>query len=242
VRVPLARAANTDTMAAGMMPYLVLFDIDGTLLRPCGLGRRSLERTFGERYGQPRAFDGVSFHGRTDFEIVGEALAKVGAPSDHLHPVLECYLGHLDREVAQGPSLTLPGVPELMAALAERADVVLGLVTGNVRRGAEIKLARDGLMRFFRHGAFGDDSTDRGELVRLARRRAESAGHGPFGAGRCVHVGDTVSDILAAKAAGARAVAVTTGPLDRAALEGHGPDHLFESLAPASRFLAEVLA
>lgn len=225
-----------------MTPFLVLFDIDGTLLRPCGLGRRSLERAFAGRYGRTGVFDGVPFHGRTDPDIVGDGLARVGAPAGDLQPVLDDYLGHLEAEVAGGPPLTLPGVEDLLDALAATPGVVLGLVTGNVRRGAEIKLARDGLMSRFRVGAFGDDSTDRAVLVRLARRRAEEGGFGPFPGRRWAHVGDTEADIRAAREAGARAVAVATGPHGREALAGHGPDHLFDSFLPASRFLEEVLS
>jgi phosphoglycolate phosphatase-like HAD superfamily hydrolase len=195
-----------------------------------------------ERYGRNGVFEGIRFDGRSDPEIIREGLNRVGAPRTDLDSALVLYLRHLEAEVAGGPALALPGVVELLEALSGRAGIVLGLVTGNVRRGAEIKLGRDALLPFFRLGAYGDESPDRGELVRLARRRAEELGFGPISAGRVAHVGDTEADIRAARAGGALAVAVATGAMDRSALAAFAPDHLFDSLLPASRFIAEVLA
>ncbi len=225
-----------------MMPRLVLFDIDGTLLRPIGIGRRSLERAFAERYGRTGVFEGIRFHGRTDPEILGDGLARIGAPPAELRAAVATYLVHLEREIAEAPPLALPGVMDLMKALRALPEVVLGLVTGNVRRGAAIKLGRDGLWPHFDVGAFGDDSTDRAELVRLARQRAERLGRGSFAGRAVIHVGDTENDVLAARGGDAVAVAVATGGMDRAALAAHSPDHLFDSFEPVDRFLAEVLA
>lgn len=225
-----------------MMPLLVLFDIDGTLLRPCGLGRRSLDRAFLDLYGSAGVFDGMRFHGRTDPEIVGDGLASVGAPASDFDRAVGRYLEYLEVEVAQGAPLALPGVEELIATLDSRDDVVLGLVTGNVRRGAEIKLGRDNLFRRFPVGAFGDDHADRSELIRLARRRAAEAGHGSMAPERTLYIGDTERDVEAARAGGAVAVAVATGSMALETLAETSPDHLLPSLEPASRFLKEVLA
>src|SRR5262249_43913940 len=151
-----------------MRRRLILFDIDGTLLKPMGLGRRSIEAAFRDHYGEDRAyFAGIPFHGRTDFEIVDEAIGRVPGNLADGGALIDRYLGHLRREVDQGPSLVLPGVHELLLELASDASATLGLVTGNVREGARIKLSRDRLGSFFRLGAFGDDHRDRGELVRI---------------------------------------------------------------------------
>lgn len=224
-----------------MMPLLVLFDIDGTLLRPSGVGRRSLDRAFLELYGRAAVFEGMRFHGRTDPEIVGDGLALVGAPASDFGDVVDRYLAHLEVEVADGPPLALPGAAALVELLDSREDVLLGLVTGNVRRGAEIKLGRDDLFRRFPIGAFGDDHADRSELIRLARRRAGEAGHGDFDPARTLYVGDTERDVEAARIGGAVAVAVATGNMALETLAETSPDHLLPSLEPASRFLQEVL-
>lgn len=225
-----------------MRRRLVLFDIDGTLLRARGLGRRSLERAFSERYGREGVFDGVVFHGRTDPDIVAEGVRRAGGVPEDAAPLTARYLEHLETETAKEPPLVLPGVLAALDLLARTPGVVVGLVTGNVRRGAWIKLGRDGLRDRFAVGAFGDDSTDRAELVRLATRRAAEAGHVVAGPRSVFHVGDAETDVRAAQAAGAVAVAVATGGLSHEGLAALGPDHLFASLDPAERFVAEILA
>jgi len=223
------------------MPLLVLFDIDGTLLRPCGLGRKSLDRAFLELYGAAGTFDGVRFHGCTDPEIIGAGLGRVGAPATDYDRAIGRYLEFLETEVAASPPLALPGVLDLIAALDDEAGVTLGLVTGNVRRGAEIKLGRDHLFDRFAVGAFGGDAADRADLIRLARDRAKSEGHGTFTSAATVYVGDTERDVEAAKAGGAVSVAVATGTMDEAALSVTEPDHLLSSLE-RDQFVEEVLA
>lgn len=225
-----------------MRRRLVLFDIDGTLLRPHGLGRRSLERAFAEIFGGSGYFDGVPFHGRTDPDIVAEGLRRAGGEPAAAAPVVEKYLAHLADETAASPPLVLDGVREALDALRGVPGVLLGLVTGNVRRGAEIKLARDGLGGYFSVGAYGDDSADRGELVRLARRRAAELGHAVEGPRFAFHVGDTEADVRAARTGGASPVAVATGGDSYERLAALAPDRLFRSLAPAADFVAALLA
>jgi phosphoglycolate phosphatase len=225
-----------------MRRRLVLFDIDGTLLRPHGLGRRSLERAFVEHFAKAGVFEGMSFHGRTDGHIVSEGVRRAGGGSHDMGPILARYLDHLEKETAESPPLALPGVAEALALLRAAPGVLVGLVTGNVKRGAWIKLGKDGLRDHFAIGAFGDDSDDRGELVRLATRRAAEAGHVVEGPRSVFHVGDTESDVRAARAAGAVAVAVSTGGETHERLAALEPDHLFRSLAPADRFVTEILA
>ncbi len=225
-----------------MRRRLILFDIDGTLLRPLGIGRRSLDRAFAERFGRADVFQGVGFHGRTDPDIVAEGVERVGGDLADVPQLISRYLDHLEAEVAASPSLLLPGVVSVLEALQETPGVRLGLVTGNVRRGAEIKLARDGIGRYFKTGAFGDDSTDRGELVRIARARALEDGHEAVGARAVFHIGDTESDVRAARFGDAVAVAVSTGGESHEHLASLLPDHLFRSLEPAALFVDTLLA
>src|SRR4029079_14880022 len=159
-----------------MRRRLILFDIDGTLLKPMGLGRRSLDSAFRHHFGREGVFDGIPFHGRTDYGISDEGVARVSGKAEDAAAIVATYLGHLAREVAEGPSLALPGVVDLLTRLSADDSVTLGLVTGNVREGARIKLARDRLGSFFRIGAFGDDHRDRGELGRIPERRARDDG------------------------------------------------------------------
>jgi phosphoglycolate phosphatase len=225
-----------------MMPRLVLFDIDGTLLRPCGLGRRSLESAFRDLYDREGAFEGIRFHGRTDKDILADGLKRVGAPLEDFDRAITAYLAHLRAEVADGPSLVLPGVLDLLRYLGERRDVILGLVTGNVRQGAEIKLSRDELFPWFRVGAYGDDDSDRAVLVRLARERAETLIGSPLEPSLVLSIGDTEFDVAAARSAGAVAVAVATGSVTRDCLVASTPDHLLDGLSPPWTFLEGYLS
>jgi phosphoglycolate phosphatase-like HAD superfamily hydrolase len=224
---------------ASMRRRLILFDIDGTLLKPMGLGRRSIEAAFRDHYGGDRAyFAGVAFHGRTDFDIIDEAIARVPGKLADAGSLLGRYLGHLRREVDQGPSLVLPGVLDLLGRLSADGSVTLGLVTGNVREGARIKLERDRLGGFFAFGAFGDDHRDRGELVKIAKDRARAGRVNGFQDSDVYVVGDTSSDVRAARAANAVAVAVATGGHSMDELAAERPDHLLPSLEPSATVLA----
>jgi len=223
-----------------MRRRLILFDIDGTLLKPMGLGRRSLESAFRDHYGRERVFEGIPFHGRTDFEIVDEGVAKVSGRLEESPVLVEKYLAHLRREVEEGPSLVLPGVVDLLTRLAGDPSVTLGLVTGNVREGARIKLSRDRLLDYFRVGAFGDDHRDRGELVRIAKDRARAEGLNGFGDEAVFLIGDTRNDVKAARAAKAVAIAVATGGDSLEVLASHAPDHLFPSFLPVDPVLAAL--
>jgi phosphoglycolate phosphatase len=112
-----------------------------------------------------------------------------------------------------------------------RANVALGLGTGNIRKGAEIKLGCVDIFRRFSFGGFGDDSIDRPTLLMMgARRGAEKLGI-PIGDCRVVVIGDTPKDISAAKAIGADSIAVATGMHDVAELRECGPTAVFATIA-----------
>jgi phosphoglycolate phosphatase-like HAD superfamily hydrolase len=224
-----------------MQPFLVLFDIDGTLLRPVGVGRRALTRTFAELFGRPEVFDGVSFTGSTDRDIFRAGLAAADQPEARLSEVETRYLCCLSEEVQQTGDAADPAMVRLVESLAARPLVQLGLVTGNVRAAAAIKLAPSGLGRYFPRGAFGCESSDRAELVRLAIQRTRESTGCELPAHRICHVGDAASDVLAAKANGIIAVAI--GAKDGApALRALGAQHHFPTTEAESRFEAEVLA
>ena len=198
---------------------LYLFDIDGTLLRADGAGARAFETTlaacFGLELGSAR---GVRFGGKTDPQILDEILVlRRGAPAtaDERERFMAAYLPALDAELAASPGFrVLPGVVAALDWLASRADVVLGVATGNIAKGARAKLARAGLAERFAIGGYGCDSANRAELVACAIERGRAAG----ASREVVVVGDTVHDIAAARACGAVAAAVATGSDARDAL------------------------
>ncbi len=209
---------------------IVLFDIDGTLIDPKGAGTRSLNLCFQHVYGRPGAADGVMASGQTDAFLFPAIAARLGIPwePDRVYPA---YLSVLGEELRRGPARVLPGAEALCAALAARGDLSVGLQTGNIRAAAEMKLTYAGLAEHFRFGGFGEDGPDRGDLVRAAIARAARPGV------PVIVVGDAPNDVLAARAAGARAVAVATGWHPRAELEALGADVVLPDLTDTAACL-----
>lgn len=225
---------------------LYLFDIDGTLLRCHGAGRRAFERAC-HAYLGPGSLRDIRLDGKTDPLILAEAFAAAQgrAPSAKEAAAIEdAYVALLQEETAAAgapPVEKLPYVDEVLARLRARG-AALGLATGNWRRGAEVKLGRVGLWDQFAFGGFGCDVSttgDRGELVRQARRRGQEHLGRAVPDAQVLVVGDTPRDIEAARAASAVAVAVCTGAYDRAALERAGADAVYEDLGA---FMAACLA
>lgn len=217
---------------------IALFDIDGTLLRAGGAGRRALELALADFLGgrDDVSFESVEFAGRTDPSIVAEGLAKHGVTVDEavVGEVLRRYVAHLPRQLdLAGAFEVLPGAVELLSLLVERDDLVLGLGTGNTEPAAYAKLARGGLDSFFSFGGFGSDHSERAELLRVAFRRGlrhVANDRAP----RAVVIGDTPHDVRAARAIGAECIAVSTGSYDAGALEAAGAGLVVPDLrAPA---------
>jgi phosphoglycolate phosphatase-like HAD superfamily hydrolase len=211
-----------------MRPIIALFDIDGTLIRAGGAGRRAVELALGEVFAQldvEFSLDSVEFAGRTDPWIVRTALGRYGVNAEDalIDEVLQRYVAHLPRELELASAFeVLPGVLGLLTELSQREDVVLGLGTGNTKLAAYAKLARGGLDAFFSFGGFGSDHSDRAELLRTGLNRGLEKTGASRGEAKVVVIGDTPHDVAAAHAIDADCVAVSTGGYDRAALEGAG--------------------
>jgi phosphoglycolate phosphatase-like HAD superfamily hydrolase len=216
-------------------PTVVLFDIDGTLVTCGGAGRRAMERAFREHTDEH--VSGFSFGGMTDRAIVRQALAAARVAIDDaiLERTLEHYLAHLADELPRSSGYSvLAGVEGALEMLeveqSAGTPVALGLGTGNLVRGAELKLRPADLWRRFSFGGFGSDDEDRPTLLRHGERRgAARLGLDPSTVATIV-IGDTPRDIQAARAIGARCVAVASGSFDRASLEREGADHVLDSL------------
>lgn len=226
---------------------LLLFDVDGTLVLTGGAGVRAMSRAFEAVFGIPSAFRGVPMAGRTDPAILSDALAtfSIEPSAEHLADFTAAYLALLQEEIdspvptpAGGTSRrwfkgALPGVSELIGRLTVIDSVFLGLLTGNYRDGARIKLAYFDLWRHFRCGAYGGDASLRHELVPVAMARAAGAGCPAVGLSDVIIIGDTPLDVDAARKAGVNCVAVATGGFDQAALRAAGADIVFENLLDA---------
>jgi phosphoglycolate phosphatase-like HAD superfamily hydrolase len=224
----------------------LLLDIDGTLLRAGGAGRRAFEAALADHLGAPidGAVSTLRFDGMTDRGIVRESLRLLGRPFEEAacQEILDRYLGHLGREIEAPGYRVLPGVAELLAGLRTRG-AAYGLCTGNVQEGARLKLRRGDLERFFDWGprgmhGFAGDGEARPLVVAAAVRRIGAALGRPVAAAEVLVVGDTPRDILAAHEVGCPCLCVATGNFDEAALGEAGADWVAPTLEhPSARAL-----
>lgn len=225
-----------------MNARLILFDIDGTLINSAGAGRLAMERAFREVLGirDLSGAEGVPYAGRTDpiiLDSIVRALAVDGATFDSRREALiERFVEELRLEMAieRPDRRALPGVADLLRELDSRADVTLGLVTGNLERTARIKLEPFGFNRYFATGGFASDDPDRRRIAAIGRERASQLTGIDFPSSRVTIVGDTPHDIDCARANGFRAVAVDTGWVSREELERGAPDALLGTLDDSS--------
>ena len=148
----------------------MLFDVDCTMIDAHGAGGRAMFRAMDELYGVRGELDGYSFHGRTDPAIIVDLATRWGAPEglvrERLDACLERYVEILREELSGDEVEVLPGVRELVTALAVDRRVVLGVLTGNVAGGLALKLSPTGLLPLFEVEASGSDSALRPELPR----------------------------------------------------------------------------
>ena len=213
---------------------LLLFDIDGTLLRAHGIGARAMERAGRRVLGAAFTLDGIDFGGALDPWIFREAARRLGHedPSEFHAAFRDEYLAELPGEIerAASPPEILPGVAAALATVGGDASATLGLVTGNYARAVPMKLRAVGIdPAQFVVGAFGDDAHTRPELVRLAIERWRARGAQPD-PDRVVVIGDTPRDVDCARKNGCRSVAVATGWHAAGTLEAAGADIVLRDL------------
>lgn len=223
---------------------LILFDIDGTLLTG-GPAREAFRRALLRVYHTEGAIETHSFAGKTDPQIARELLGGAGLSAEEIvqgMPALwDAYLAELRAGLVERPMRMLPGVPELVGALAGRdSAVALGLVTGNIAEGARLKLDSAGIEHHFPVGSYGSDAERRSELPPIAIRRASEHWQVPFAGEDVVLVGDTPLDMESGRRHGVRTVGVATGRHDLETLCGAGATRAFPDLADTEQVL-EVL-
>ncbi len=223
------------------MPKLILFDIDGTLIDPGHVGRISVTKAFNKVISVDDAFSGIKMAGKTDIQIIKEALNVHGlSVSDGIIPrILSEYVNILKSEINSRLMSLKPGVVDLLNYLETKGNISLGLLTGNIEQGARIKLGVFGLNRFFSFGAFGDDNEDRNKLLSIALAKYRKMTNMDIEFKDCVVIGDTPMDVLCSKPFGAISVAVTTGPYSHDALAEAGADYVLEDLTYANDFLTQ---
>jgi len=222
-----------------MQKRLLLFDIDGTLIHSGGAGVEALKCALKERFDIDDDLQDIEFAGMTDSGIVISILKKhhLATTAENIAAFLDSYVHFLSSELPRRKGKLLPGVLELLEKLKTRRHVVLGLLTGNVSRGAQLKLGHYGVWHFFEFGAFADDHPDRNQLGTFARNRAKERHGREFSANEIDVIGDTPRDIACGRALGARTIAVATGTWSREKLAQHAPDVLIDDLSDVDRLI-----
>jgi len=225
------------------MKHVVLFDIDGTLLSTGGAGQRAMERALHSAFGIVNRECDIPAAGRTDRAITLDlfGMHEIADDAANRARFWRAYLEHLPETLSELNGRVLPGIVEILDILVARGDTALGLLTGNLREGAELKLRHYRLDHHFRFGGYGDEHLDRDDVARLAL--AEACRHLDRNvAPDCISVvGDTPSDVRCARAIGARAVAVATGIYPRDELLKSEPDCLLEDFSDPREWLEQLV-
>ncbi|PHR93949.1 MAG: hypothetical protein COA78_32345 [Blastopirellula sp.] len=212
---------------------IILFDIDGTLVNTDASGKDAMVASFLAVAGLEAITQPIEVSGKTDRGIAHELFSVHGQTMTDAKwdAFLAGYLAGLKANLPQRNGRVLAGISELLSILDEREDVTLGLLTGNVVQGANLKLTHFEIMHYFPFGGFGDEHPNRDDVARMAHQKAEQ--HlGTFIAGNQVYViGDTANDVTCARAIGASAIAVATGKYSSETLAESNPDLLVEDLS-----------
>lgn len=214
---------------------LILFDIDGTLLRTKGLGRNATAAAMLEVFGTASTVETHHFGGKTDWYTLVQLLREHGYDEQRVGERMPDFVAamgrHMNRLLPDYPATPLLGALTAVTRVRNDENCILGLVTGNTPASAEVKLRGAGFdFSWFEVGAFGSESVDRNDLPNFALDRAREYCGCKIARKDVVIIGDTVMDVAAARAVGGLAIAVRTGYEDQAALEAAEPDHLLDDL------------
>jgi len=219
---------------------ICLFDIDGTLLSSGGAGKAAMEAALESEFGTPPFAGNVPFSGRTDRAITQDLFDYHGIEwsVSNWERFLAGYLAQLAGCLPRHNGKVLPGISDLLHQLESRETVALGLLTGNVREGARLKLGHFGLFEYFSFGGFGDHHLERDDVAREALRAIRSQFDSSFDLHKIWVIGDTPLDIRCARAIGARVVAVATGLHSFEELAAEQPDLVLNDFSESTPFLS----
>jgi phosphoglycolate phosphatase len=240
IRRSVPMAVSTCRLPSAAMPSrLVLWDVDGTLVRAGRVASDIFSRAVEHAVGRHPGEHGVSMSGKTDPQIALEILTGMGLDTDDCHGHLPLVVDRLQSELSAAVDLirargrVMPGVREILATLHDDAEVVQSVLTGNTAVNAATKLTALGLDRWLdlEIGAYGSDDPDRRALVPVALARAAERRGWTVSAEEVWVVGDTPRDLECARTGGARCALVATGHTSRDALYGLGADAVFEDLS-----------
>jgi phosphoglycolate phosphatase-like HAD superfamily hydrolase len=215
-----------------------LFDIDGTLLNSGGAGKAAIEAALVEEFEVTLSVQ-VPYSGRTDRAIGRDLLRLHGVEPTpaNWQRLVRGYLSRLPASLTANRGTVCRGIPALLEALAARDRVAVGLLTGNIREGARLKLGHFSLFHHFAFGGFGDEHFERDDVAREALAAVRAHVHHEHSPDRIWVIGDTPLDVQCARAIGARAVAVATGWHSVDQLRAAQPDLLLTDLSDPAPLL-----
>jgi phosphoglycolate phosphatase-like HAD superfamily hydrolase len=218
-----------------MRKKLLLWDIDGTMIRAKGTGKRAMNRTFREMFGVEDAFDNLSMAGGLDYNIIFSVFQEQAADVSRLPEFFDAYCQTLKTELSIAE--LMPGVLQVLQLAEQDARLHNALGTGNLEPGARIKLDLFALNRFFPVGGFSESIAERYQVLQTGVARARSHYREDFAPEQVIVIGDTVKDIEAARRIGAQVAAVKTGGGSHEELAAAKPDLLLDNLADATAFI-----
>ncbi|NTW56786.1 MAG: HAD hydrolase-like protein [Chlorobiaceae bacterium] len=228
-----------------MLKKLVLFDIDGTLLKVGSVNRRILVDALTEVYGTPGSAESHNFAGKMDSVIIYEVLRNAGLPDEEIASLFdkarETYIEMFRSNTRPSDVTLLAGVRKLLEALSDMPEIFLGLLTGNFEGSGRHKLELPGINHFFTFGAFADDGRHRNELPPAAVEKAFRLTGKIFTGKDVVIIGDTEHDVMCARAYKTRSIAVASGTYSAEELKKHEPDVLLENLSSTGVVINEIL-
>lgn len=221
---------------------LLLWDIDGTLIHSGKAGEDAFAQAMHDEFGIDTSLHVIDYRGRTDRRISHLMLEHHGLPRtpENIHRLVESYLGHLAAILPQRQGGLYPGIGGILEAAHHRPDLVNALLTGNMVRGAQLKLGHYQVWHYFEFGAFADDSDNRNDLGPVALRRALEDHGLQVTPEHTFVIGDTPHDVACGQVIGARTLAVATGAFSVEELRACGPTAVFADFSDPAAFFAVI--